>query len=117
MDSLLQLADVGEGASPDPSPGDLGKEAFHLVQPTGAGGGEVQVIAWVPGKPALHLGGFVRPLVIHHQVNFRLRGQLSIHLFQKFEKLLRAMPALAVADHFAGGDFQAANREVVPCRM
>src|SRR6266571_4360156 len=106
MDGLLQLAHVSEGAPPNASASDLGEEALHLVQPTGAGGGEVQVVASVPGEPALHLRRFVRPVVIHDQVDFRLRRQLAVYLFEKFEKLLRAMPPLALANHLAGGDFQ-----------
>ena len=74
MNGLLQLAHVGEGSTPDAPLGDLGKESFHLVEPTGAGRSKVQVIARVAGKPALHFGGFVRAVVVHDEVHGRTRG-------------------------------------------
>ena len=47
LDRLLQLAYMGAGAATDETPRNLGEEAFHPVQPTGAGGGKVEVIAGV----------------------------------------------------------------------
>ena len=44
-DSRLQLTHAAECASPDASVGKQTKEAFDLVQPTGAGGSEVHMVA------------------------------------------------------------------------
>lgn len=52
VDGLLQFAHVGEGAPTNPSLGDFGKEALHLVQPAGAGGCDVQVITGPAGCAA-----------------------------------------------------------------
>ena len=56
MDRLFLLAHMSKGAAPDAPPRDLGKEALDLIEPTGAGRREVQMVAGVPGKPALHPG-------------------------------------------------------------
>src|ERR1700752_2675516 len=99
MNRLLQLASTSEGAAPNAPPRDLGKEALHLIEPTGTGGSKVQMVSGVPGEPALHLGRLVGPVVVHHDVHGRCRGDLAIYLFQELEKLLRAMAALALPDH------------------
>src|SRR6266571_4223743 len=99
MNGLLQFAHVSEGSAPNASLRDLGKEALHLIEPTRTCGSKVQVITRMPDKPALHLGRLVRPIVIHHDVHGRSRGQLAIDHFQELEKLLRAM-ALALARLF-----------------
>lgn len=56
MEGLFQLAHVGEGAPPNAAPSDLGEEALHLIQPTGTGGGEVQVIAGMRANQRFTLG-------------------------------------------------------------
>src|ERR1700730_15352469 len=106
MNSLLQLAHVSEGAAPNAPLSDLGKETLHLIQPTGTGGSKVQVIARMPGKPALHLGRLVCPVVVYDEVHGGAGREWAIHLFQEFEKLLGTMTTLTLADDFAAGHLQ-----------
>lgn len=42
QDRLLELRDAAEDAATDAFGGDLGEEAFHLVEPRGSRGSEVQ---------------------------------------------------------------------------
>src|SRR5438094_2311505 len=104
MNGLLQLAHVSEGAAPKAPLRELGKETLQLIEPAGTGRSEVQVIARMPGKPALYLGGLVRPVVIQDEVHGRTSWELTIYLFQELEKFLRTMTALALADDLGGGD-------------
>ncbi len=47
---------------------EVSKEAFHHVEPGGAGGSEVQMKARMPRQPALNLGVFMGGVVIADQV-------------------------------------------------
>ena len=82
-DGGLQFPHVSECASPDASFSKQTKEAFDLVQPTGAGGSEVHMVARAARKPALHLGHLVRAVVIHDQVNVELLGNRFVDPFQE----------------------------------
>lgn len=66
LNGLLQLTHAAEGTTTDAFMGDLGKEAFHLIELTGRGGREMQVIVGMLHKPTLHFVHFVRAVIIHY---------------------------------------------------
>src|SRR3990172_11367115 len=94
MDGLLQFAHVVEAAPADAAPSDLGEEPLHLIQPTGAGGCEVQVVPRMSREPASHRGRFMSSIVIHHDVNLWAGWQLPLHRLQELAELPRTVAAL-----------------------
>ena len=99
-DSGLQLTHAAECPSPDASVGKQTKEAFDLVQPTGAGGSEVHMVAGAARKPALYFGHLVSAIVIHHQVDVEWFGNRFVDSFQETQQLLMSVTAVAGANHF-----------------
>ena len=69
---------VLEGPAPNALRRDLGEEPFDLIEPARAGRGEMQVVARVAHKPPHHLRHFVRPVVVHDDVNVTGRRQLRV---------------------------------------
>ena len=57
-------------------------------------------------KPAHHLRRFVGAVVVHDDVDVTGRRQLRVEALEEFQKLLMAMPAMTLADHFPGRDIQ-----------
>ena len=55
-DGCFQFPHTPEGATTDETVSKKTEEAFHLVEPTGAGWGEMQVITWPTREPAPDLG-------------------------------------------------------------
>jgi len=92
------------------------EEAFHLVQPRGSGGSEVDVPARVPGQPALHSRGLVGDVVVHDQMDLEIVRDAALDHPQELEELPAAVPWEALSDDRASGDVQAANSVVVPWR-
>ena len=82
-DSGLQFTNAAECAAPDTSVREQAKEAFNLVEPTGAGGSEVHMLARAARKPALYFGHLVSAVVIHDQVNVELLGNRFVDPFQE----------------------------------
>jgi hypothetical protein len=54
----------------------------------------------MPFQPALHFRGFVRSVVIQHQVWFLLAG-LPVQAEQKLQEFLMAVPATKLPNDFA----------------
>ena len=44
------------------------------------------------GEPALYLGHFVGPIVVHHQMNFKGVRNRRVDLFQETQELLMSLP-------------------------
>ena len=106
VDGGLELVDAGVAAAADALCGDLGGEAFDQVHPGRAGWREMQLEAWVPLKPGLHLGRLVGGVVVEHQMNVTrfLHGQIDVA--QKAEELLCAVTWQAFPDDQPRFDFQ-----------
>ena len=83
-DGAFQGREAFEGATADAFVGDLGEEAFHLVEPTGTGRSEVNVVFRVAGEPAADRGSFVRGIVVQNEVNL-LTGLFLHRLVQVLE--------------------------------
>lgn len=102
---LLQGRLAREHASPQLLLRQVGEHALDQVEPAGARGREVQVVARMTFEPALHRRGFVRRVVVHHEVNARIgRFRLTddfIDGLEELVELLVPMPRLTFADHHA----------------
>ena len=68
--------------------------AIH-VQPGSAGRREVNVKAWVTGKPSLNFGMFVRSVVVHDQMQFLVLGSGVVEQPQELQPFLVPVPLLA----------------------
>ena len=86
MDSGFEGRHALKGAAANPSGRDRGEEAFHLIEPARTRRGEMQVVARMAHKPANDLGRFVRPVVIHDDVDVAAGWQLGVDAFEKFQK-------------------------------
>lgn len=109
-DSCLKFPHATESPATDAAIREKSEEAFHLVEPTRAGGCEMQVIARPPHKPALDLWHFVGAIVIQHKMDVEGFGNGGIDAFQKSQKLLMSLPAMQRTDDFAGGDIQCSKQ-------
>src|SRR5262245_65280874 len=98
MDRLLQLGHAPERTAADALLRDIGEEALDEIEPGGAGRREVQLEAAMPGKPRLHLGRLVRPVVVEHQVDVEVPLHAPLDALQEADKLFRTMPGMALAD-------------------
>jgi hypothetical protein len=55
-DGRFQFADIPEGAASNAALGEQAEETLDLIQPTGTGGCEMQMITGPPRKPPLYFG-------------------------------------------------------------
>ena len=82
--------------------GDFAKESLDQIEPTGAGGSEVNLVAGMPGKPLTNPGNLVCSIVVHYDVN----GHASRHRFVDFvkeaKKFLMAMASMASCNSGTG---------------
>src|SRR5690606_23443074 len=84
---LTQFLHTAKGAAIQRSALELREPALDGVQPRGAGGGEVQLDAWVLGKPRFHFNGLVCGAIIQDdmQVQRRIRGLVDLtHELEEF---------------------------------
>jgi hypothetical protein len=81
-------------AAPDQLAGQQAEPPFDLVHPGGAGGGEVDMEARVPGEPGPDLGGVVGGVVVTHQVHIKLGGHGLVDDGQKLAELDGAVAAV-----------------------
>ena len=107
-DRRLQRRHAPERTPSDPLLRDLAEEPLHLVQPRAARRREMQVVLGVAEEPPLHRRRIVRPVVVqdHADLDPGLAGQLRVQIVEEVEELLVAVPAVASANHLAGGYVQ-----------
>ena len=105
-DGGLEVGYGLEGAAAQAAFGDLGKEAFDLIEPGGACWGKMQTIAGPPSKPPMYLWHLMSAVVIQDQMDLQMRRDLAVDLSQKAQEFLMAVLAVAFADDFARGDIQ-----------
>lgn len=77
-DGFDQLGEAAKDSATQPPGGQVTKEALDHVEPRGARRGEVQMKAWMLGKPRLDLGMLVRGIVIQDQMQVAIRRGLLI---------------------------------------
>ena len=106
IDLGREFFSAAEGSPADGPLGDDREPGFPLIEPGGLGGGEVEVAARSRCQPAPDAGMFVGRVVVHNQMPVQGRRDLCLQMTQELEKLLVAMPTLALADHRAAGQVQ-----------
>ena len=104
--SALQGLDALVDAAADHLVGEEAEPAFDLVDPGGAGRGEVHVEAGMAGQPRLDRGGLVGAVVVADQVDVQVGGHGLVDRGQELLELGGAVPAVQLADHGAVGDVE-----------
>src|SRR5450759_752514 len=84
--------DGGVAASADELVGDEAEPALDLVDPAGAGRGEMHVEAWMFGQPGVDRRRLVSAVVVTDQVHVQVVGDFGVDLGQELLKLNRSMP-------------------------
>ena len=74
------MGDTAEGVATDLLGRDLGKEAFHLVEPAGVGRDEMHLPAWVARDPLAHRCGLVSRVVVQDHMHFHFGWCLFLNL-------------------------------------
>jgi hypothetical protein len=105
-DGELKVRDAAKGAASYGFGGEFAEPAFHQVEPTGTGGDKVRDKSGVAFQPGLNVGMLVGAVVVHHYMQSDLAGECCIQAPQEFQKLLMAVPGIALADDFALQDLQ-----------
>src|SRR3989304_2164749 len=87
-----QVGHAEERGATDALAGELSKPALDQIQPAGTGGDKVTNKPRVAREPRLHGRMLVGAVVVHHQMQSDLSGELCIQAPQEFQKLLMARP-------------------------
>ena len=95
MDAALDLL-VGEESKP----------AFYLIEPGGAGRGEVEVIARVAGEPRFDGWRFVGGVIVEHQMDIEIGRHGLLDLREEVAEFDRTVTLVAAANDPAGGNVQ-----------
>ncbi len=54
------------------------------------------------GKPTMNQSGFMSSIVVQNKVNLKRTGNVGINSVKEFTKLYRSVPAMQLANDFAG---------------
>ena len=85
VDSLDQGLEAGKDFRANPLDGEVSKEAFHHVEPRGAGWGEVEHKARMFHQPGFHFGVFVGGVIVEDEVKRFIRRSARIQIFEEGE--------------------------------
>ena len=89
---LLQDSDSSVTAAADTALGHFCEKALPEVEPTSAGGREMNVIARVATQPSANFGNLVRTVVIHHQMHVPAGGKILLDLVERPQELWMPVP-------------------------
>ena len=64
------------------------------------------MVAWAGGEPAFDLGMLVGAVVVDDEVEIEVWAHAGVDVLEEAQKLLVAMPRLALGDDLAGGHVQ-----------
>ena len=96
-----EIGHAEKASAADPLVGQLRKPTLDQVQPTATGWHKVRDKTRVSFEPRLDLRSVMGPVVVHHQVQRRLAGKLTVDAAEKLQELLMAVAFVKVANHFA----------------
>ena len=99
--AFLESFDAGKDAAPELILGQVAEESFDHVEPTAAGGREVEMKALVAHRPAQNRRVFVGGIVVDDQVELFVGGRLAIDETQELQPFLMAMTLHASGHHTA----------------
>jgi hypothetical protein len=103
LDSVLEVGHAAEDAAPDGLAMNDGEPGLDLVEPAGAGRGEVQVETWMASQPGIHFGVLVGAVVVEDEVHLATGVSLG-HELQEPQELLVPVTRVGPPGHLAGGD-------------
>jgi hypothetical protein len=106
----FEIVDAAMDAALDLLVGEEGEPAFDLVQPGGAGRGEVEVIARVAGEPCFDGRGLVGGVIVEHKMDVEVGRHGLLDLGQELAEFDRAVTLVAAGDDVAGGDIQSGEQ-------
>ena len=101
--AFLESFDAGKDAAPELILGQVAEESFDHVEPTAAGGREVEMKALVARRPAQNHRVFVGGIVVDDQVQLFVGGRLAIDETQELQPFLMAMTLHASGHHTSAG--------------
>src|SRR6266705_303965 len=101
-----EFSHAAKRSTPNALARDLREPALHQVQPRGPRGDEMEMVALALSEPLLHLGMFVRAVVVHDQMNLPPTRSLPIDALHKVQKLLMPMSRQAATDDGALQDIE-----------
>lgn len=81
--SVLQLSNGRVTAAANTPLGDLGEESLYEIEPTAAGGSEVDMVPGMTDKPVPNFGDFVGSVVVHDQVDVQSFRQAIFNLVEE----------------------------------
>ena len=105
-DRFHQLWNTGERSPADTFIGQVPEPSFDQIQPRTAGRNEVHMEARMTLEPLLDLGVLVRCVVVGDEMDIELLGDGRLDVAQELQKLLVAVPALALRENLPGGDVE-----------
>lgn len=80
-----------ERAAPDTFFGEVSEPALDEIKPRTGGGREVEIEPRVTLKPCSHARVFVRPVVVHDQVQVKAGRGLCVDALEETDELLMAV--------------------------
>ncbi len=105
-DKLLERCDQrGEVAKTRAANGVLGevpKEAFHQIEPGGAGGGKMDMKAGMFPQPGFDLGMFVGGVIVANDMQSQIGRGLLVNRREEFDPFLMSMSLVGLRDDLAG---------------
>src|SRR5260370_38814733 len=97
--AYLESFDAGKCAAPELILGQVAEESCDHVEPTAAGGREVEMKALVARRPAQNRRVFVGGIVVDDKVELFVGGCLAIDETQELQPFLMAMTLHASGHH------------------
>ncbi len=101
-------------ASPEQVGCDVGEEPFDLVDPTGVGRGEMHVEPRMAREPFLHRLGLVGAVVVTHQVDVQVPGNLVVDFGQELLELNGSVAPVHAGDDGAIGGVKRSEQTRCP---
>jgi len=106
FDASNEFADAAEAAATNRLLSNEPEPAFDLVEPRGISRCVVDLEARPLGQPGAHLAMLVGSVVVDDQVHIQMGGNGTVDSLQEGQKLLVAMPGLAIGEHGSGSDVE-----------
>src|SRR5215471_10226050 len=66
----------------------------------------MHMVAWALGQPGIDKRSFMSAVIIHDQMNFEVGRYFLVDAVEEFAKFHTPVPAMTLADYFAGGDVE-----------
>ena len=106
----LEIADAVMDAPLDLLFGEESKPAFDLIEPGGAGRGEMEVIARAAGEPRFDGRGLVGGVIIEHEMDVEIGRHGLLDLAEELAEFDRTVTLVAAADDVAGSNVQSGEQ-------